>query len=282
MKISMCYIGDVRYNEAVMLKNHLPLVMELQKICEVETLNFTKTSGMRGNNPYDHGEPDIKYRRGEGGAVQLWDFLHAIENSTGDIVIKMRTDIWFEESAINIVVDAVKRMIADEMDVAYLGSDWLNGHHGQQFEVEEMTTATKLTPDFCIIARRDKIRPIQDIKDRIERTPPQKRRSGNKTFCWLVRDKENVVARAKMVFCRLWLIRKSYDDYIPEDWEVVRDYLQSYIVTKEGGIEKKNFRDKDGNKIPNPMQEGINWWRSMLGWAPMDIDPEDVTRWQSE
>lgn len=281
MKISMVYTGDLRGNHLWMARNHLPLIMELQKICQVETLDFTKESDKRGNNPYDHNEPDIKYRRGEGGAVQLWDFLHAIENSDGDIIMKMRTDIWFEETAIQNIVEAVKRMINDELDAAFLGSDWLNGHHGQQCEIEDMTTGTKLTPDFCIIVRRGKIMPTERIKDRIERTPQQKRRSGNKTFCWLVRDDRDVIARAKMIFCRIWLIRKTYEDW-PEDHVVVRDYIQSYLVTKEGGIEKKNFVDKDGNPVDNPMQVAVDWWRGMLGWKPMKINTDDIERWQSE
>lgn len=281
LKISMLYTGDVRGNHLVMAKNHLPLIMELQKICEVETLDFTKPSKLRGNNPYDHNEPDIKYRRGEGGAVQLWDFVHAIDNCDGDIVIKMRTDIWFEPTAINVVVDTVKKIIAGEVDAAYLGSDWLNGHHGQLCEVEEMTPATKLTPDFCVIALRDKIRNLDNIRKQIADTKPQKRRSGNKTFRWLMTEGREMTGRTYMIFCRIWLIRETYKDH-PEDWEVVRDYIQSYLTTKEGGIEKKNFVDKDGNAVDNPMQAGINWWRSMLGWKPIKVDMDNIKRWQSE
>ena len=282
MKISMCYTGDIRGNHAVMAKNHLPLIVELQKLCEVETLDFTKGSKLRGKNPYDHNEPDIKYRRGEGGAVQLWDFVHAIGNCDGDIVIKMRTDIWFEPMTIGIVVETVKRIINDQLDAAYMGSDWLNGHHGQICEIEEMTAATKLTPDFCIIARRDKIRNLDNIRQQIAETKPQKRRSGNKTFRWLMTEGREMTGRVSMIFCRIWLIRKSYDDHIPEDWEVVRDYIQSYLVTKEGGMEKKNFVDKDGNPVDNPMQIAVDWWREMLGWKPMKIDMDDIERWQSE
>jgi len=281
LKISLCYTGDVRGNHLWMARNHLPLIMELQKTYQVETLDFTKGSANRGDNPYDHNEPDIKYRRGEGGAVQLWDFLHAIENSDGDIIIKMRTDIWFEETAIQNVVEAVRRMANDELDAAFLGSDWLNGHHGQQCEIEDMTTATKLTPDFCVIVRRDKMNHINDIRQRIENTPPQKRRSGNKTFCWLMRGKDEMLGRTKMIFCRIWLIRKFYEEW-PEEYIVVRDYIQSYLVTKEGGIEKKNFIDKDGNPVDNPMQVAVDWWRSMLGWKPMKINTDDIERWQSE
>ena len=281
MKISMIYTGDVRGNHLWMARNHLPLVMELQKICEVETLDFTKTSDQRGDNPYDHNEPDIKYRRGEGGAVQLWDFVHGIDNSNGDIVIKMRTDIWFEESAVNAVVESVKKIIKGDIDAVYLGSDWLNGHHGQRFEIEDMTPATKLTPDFCIVARRSALRSSDKIRQQIADTKVQKRRSGNKTFRWLMTEGREMTGVTKMIFCRIWLIRKFYEEW-PDDWEVVRDYIQSYLVTKEGGVEKKNFVDKDGNQVDNPMQVAVDWWRKMLGWTPMKIDYKDVERWQTE
>ena len=281
LKISMLYTGDVRGNHLWMARNHLPLIMELQKICEVETLDFTKASDKRGKNPYDHNEPDIKYRRGEGGAVQLWDLVHAIDNSDGDIIIKMRTDIWFEESAVRIIVDVVKKIMAGELAAAYLGSDWLNNHHGQECDVEEMTSATKLTPDFCIVALREKIRSTDRIRQQIADTPPQKRRSGNKTFRWLMTEGREMTGKTHMIFCRIWLIRKFYEEW-PDDWEVVRDYIQSYLVTKEGGIEKKNFFDDQGNPVDNPMQTAVDWWRSMLGWKPMKIDPENVERWQTE
>lgn len=281
MKISMIYTGDVRGNHLWMARNHLPLIMELQKICEVESLDFTKSSAKRGDNPYDHKEPDIKYRRGEGGAVQLWDLVHAIDNCDGDIIIKMRTDIWFEESAVMAVVESVKKIIEDEIDAVYLGSDWLNGHHGQRFEIEDMTSATKLTPDFCIVARRSSIRASDKIRQQIADTKPQKRRSGNKTFRWLMTEGREMTGRTKMIFCRIWLIRKFYEDW-PDDWEVVRDYIQSYLVTKEGGIEKKNFFDDQGNPVDNPMQTAVDWWREMLGWKPMKIDPENIERWQTE
>ena len=281
LKISMLYTGDVRGNHLWMARNHLPLIMELQKICEVETLDFTKASDKRGKNPYDHNEPDIKYRRGEGGAVQLWDLVHAIDNSDGDIIIKMRTDIWFEESAVRIIVDVVKKIMAGELAVAYLGSDWLNNHHGQECDVEEMTSATKLTPDFCIVALREKIRSTDRIRQQIADTPPQKRRSGNKTFRWLMTEGREMTGKTHMIFCRIWLIRKFYEEW-PEDYIVVRDYIQSYLVTKEGGIEKKNFVDKEGNAVDNPMQKGIDWWRRMLGWNPMKVNMADVERWQKE
>jgi len=279
MKISMVYTGDVRGNHMVMARNHLPVIMELQKLCEVETLNFTKNSDKRGDNPYDHKEPDIKYRRGEGGAVQLWDFLHAIDNSDGNIVIKMRTDVWITPLARENIVSAVKRIINDEADVFYLGSDWIAGKmDGFEFEVNP---AIKLITDFVIIARRDKLRPSKDIYQQLEDTPPQKRRSGNKTFRWLTMERDKVFGRTYAVFANIWLIRKHYD-LIPSDWEVCRDYIQSYIEMKEGGIEEKNFYDKDGNRVPCPMQWAINWWREKQGWKPMDIDPDDVRRWQSE
>lgn len=279
MKISMIYTGDVRGNHTVMARNHLPVIMELQKLCEVETLDFTKKSDKRGANPYDHGEPDIKYRRGEGGAVQLWDFLHAIDNSNGDIVIKMRTDVWFTPLAREKVIDAVKRIINDEADFFYLGSDWIAGKmDGYEFEI---SPAIKLITDFVIIARRDKLRSTEDIRQQLENTPPQKRRSGNKTFRWLTMEKEKMFGRTYSVFANIWLIRKDYE-LIPSDWEVCRDYIQSYIELKEGGVEEKNFYDENKNRIRSPMQFGVDWWRSKQGWPPLEIDPEDVRRWQSE
>jgi len=280
-QLTMIYTGDMRGNKRVMLANHLTLISRLQDLVDVRTEAFTKDSDKRGKNPYDHDEPDIKYRRGEGGAVQLWDFVDAVERTSGDIVMKMRTDVWFTPLSVDLIVDAVRRILADEADVFYMGSDWISDKmDGFEFEV---STAIKLITDFVIIARRDKLRPCADIKQQIADTPPQKRRSGNKTFRWLVMDGREMTGRTYSVFANIWLIRKDYDpENFPTDWDVCRDYIQSYIELKEGGIERKNFYDDNNNRIPCPMQFGINWWREKQGWGPMEIDPDDVRRWQNK
>lgn len=208
MKISMIYTGDIHGNHMWMARNHLPLIMELQKICEVETLNFTNDSD------------------------QPLDFMQAIDRSNGDIVIKMRTDMWFEESAVNAVVESVNKIIEGDIDTVYLSGDWLNGYRGQRFEVKEMTQATEQRSDLCVVTKRS-----QSLSD-----------------------------SAKMVFCRIWMIRKFYEDW-PEDWQVCRDYIQSYLVD---------------NQVEDPVQPAVDWWRRMLDYPPMKIDMDDIERWQSE
>jgi hypothetical protein len=279
-QLTMIYTGDMRGNKRVMMANHLTLITRLQDLVDVHTEAFTKDSDRRGRNPYDHNEPDIKYRRGEGGAVQLWDFVDAVERTTGDIVMKMRTDVWFTPMSVDLICDAVQRILDDQADVFYMGSDWIaHKMDGHEFEV---SNAIKLLTDFVIIARRDRLRPCQEIKQQIADTPVQKRRSGNKTFRWLVMQGRDMTARTYSVFANIWLIRATYDpEHFPSDWDVCRDYIQSYIEAKDGGIEKKNFWDKQGNRIPCPMQFAVNWWREKQGWGPQEIDPHNVRRWQS-
>ena len=208
MKISMIYTGDIYGNHMWMARNHLPLIMELQKICEVETLNFTNDSD------------------------QTLDFVHAIDKSDGDIVIKMRTDMWFEESAVTAVVESVNKIIEGGIDRVYLSGDWLNGYRGQRFEIEEVTPETEQRSDVCVVARRSQ--PLNGL--------------------------------AKMISCRIWLIRKFYEEW-PEDWQVCRDYIQSYLTDSE---------------VEDSIQVAVDWWRRMLDYPPMKINKDDIERWQSE
>jgi hypothetical protein len=75
------------------------------------------------------------------------------------------------------------------------------------------------------------------------------------------------------ILCQIWLVRKTYSEY-PQDMEVCKDYIQSYILDDKSEIGKKTFI------IPHPMQDAVNWWRSQHRWEPQDLDIQDFKRWQ--
>jgi hypothetical protein len=236
--ISIFYTGDRRHNAEIMRENHEPVIQELATLDSVEVSWFTKDYADRGHCPFDEGGDDrimkrgkqgdhwiTNYRRGQGGAVQVWDFLTSAERVTGDIVIKFRTDVWFTDSARNVLIQHVRDIIKDNVDVIYFGSDLVNDNQGKEHEVYEVTAHDPARlQDFVIAARRTSLNTAQRATDRMLAMPPRKIRSGNKTFRYILGD----FARARGVLCHLWLIRKSYDSQ-PTDRDVCRDYIDSYM-----------------------------------------------------
>lgn len=238
--ISVFYTGDRRHNPDVMRANHDAMIQRLASLDLVEVAWFTKDFSERGECPFDEGGDDMimkrdvndgrpglvpNYRRGQGGAVQVWDFLTGAERLGGDIVIKFRTDLWFTESAQTVIVDHVRDIMKDNVDVLYFGSDLVNGNQGKENESYHVNASDPpRIQDFCIAARRSSLASAQDVTDRMLAMPPKKIRSGNKVFKYILGD----FARARGVMCHLWLIRKFYDA-MPTDRDVCRDYIASYI-----------------------------------------------------
>jgi hypothetical protein len=223
--ISVFYTGDRRHSPDIMRENHDVMIQKLATLAPVEVAWYTKDFISRGECPFDEGGDDVSLRRGQGGAVQVWDFLTGAERLTGDIVIRFRTDLWFTQSAQNVILDHVRDIIKDNVDVVYFGSDLVNDNQGKENESYEIN---RFDPpriqDFCIAARRNRLASAQEVTDRMLAMPPKKIRSGNKVFKYILGD----FARARGVMCHLWLIRKFYTN-MPTDRDVCRDYIASYI-----------------------------------------------------
>ncbi|MEY4331385.1 MAG: hypothetical protein RLZZ196_123 [Bacteroidota bacterium] len=292
MNLAIFYTGDIRHNQHIAKTNHNFLITALKEVCEVKIYNFTKGDPERGLCPYDDGEPDNTYRRGQGGAIQVWDFCRGVDRTTEDIVLRLRTDVWFTKSSIKAVVEELKLMIAGESGIAYFGSDWVNQSAGIEYKrLPVHIDHDGVVQDFIIMAKRESVEKTATVIERLNEVIPNKRRSGNKAFRYIIpvelepwhANSEILSAKGlrkqltpvHRILCHMWLIRKDYDNY-PSDSEVCKDYIQSYIVDGKNRLSKKNLVD------PHPMQEGIDWWRSTHGWAPKKLEIGEWWAWQSE
>lgn len=231
--IALCYTGDRRHNVDLTLQNHANLITALSKIGECKTYWFTKDTTARGVCPYDNGDADKSadgvYRIGQGGAVQTWDFMNSINNVQEDIVIRMRTDTWFHPTAIDVIVNEVKEVILGNTDIAFLGSDLINGNVGKEFEkIFVNPDHTGKIQDFVIVANKTKIRTKEDVYAQIDNVAPKKRRSGNKIFRYVIPSG----AKAYTILCKIYLIRKYYTQE-PDEIYIFKDYLESYGSEKE-------------------------------------------------
>lgn len=223
--ISIFYTGDRRHNFDVMRQNHAGMIQKLSTLDAVEVSWFTKDYEGRGVCPFNEGGADDHLRRGQGGAVQVWDFMTSADRVEGDVVIKFRTDVWFTDSAQQVIMQHVRDILDDQTDIVYFGSDLVNDNQGQEHEVYAITPHDPARiQDFIIAARRSSLASTSAVIDRMLAMPPKKVRSGNKTFRYLLGPE----SRARGVRCHLWLIRRHYAD-APSDRQVCHDYIMSYM-----------------------------------------------------
>ena len=232
------------------------------------------------------------YRRGQGGAVQVWDFMRGVQRTTEDIVMKMRTDLWFTDSSIDCIYFELQEMIANRSGIAYFGSDWVNKTAGAVNDrLPVHIDFDNVIQDFVVLARRDSLKGFDDVINDLDKLNPNKRRSGNKTFRFIIPtihepwrpDAEMLssnglrkqLTTVHRILCQIWLIRQDYLEY-PTDNIVCRDYIQSYIADDKAKMGKKNLI------IPHPMTDAVNWWRSQQGWGPTEIVVGEWWAWQSE
>lgn len=282
--IAVFYTGDVRHNQDIAQANHKLLIDRLTELAPVNVYRFTRDDPDRGSCPYDPpldiDDPDVVYRRGQGGAVQVWDFMRGVQRTQEPIVVRLRTDLWFTASSIAVIVNEVQALVNNEYGIAYFGSDWVNDTIG----AENLKLAVNINydphvQDFVVAARRDSLKSFEDVVKKLDEINPNKRRSGNKTFRFVVPDKQvgkngrEQTVKTYRILCQVYLIRQDYSEY-PDDTLVCCDYIQSYIVDDKAKLGKKNMIS------PHPMQDAVNWWRRQQGWEPRDIQIHNWWDWQ--
>ena len=282
--IAVFYTGDVRHNQDIAQANHKLLIDRLTELAPVNVYRFTRDDPDRGSCPYDPpldiDDPDVVYRRGQGGAVQVWDFMRGVQRTQEPIIVRLRTDLWFTAFSIEVIVNEVQALVDNEYGIAYFGSDWVNNTIG----AENLKLAVNINydphvQDFVVAARRDSLKSFEDVVKKLDEINPNKRRSGNKTFRFVVPDKQvgkngrEQTVKTYRILCQVYLIRQDYSEY-PDDTLVCCDYIQSYIVDDKAKLGKKNMIS------PHPMQDAVNWWRRQQGWEPRDIQIHNWWDWQ--
>jgi hypothetical protein len=232
--IAIIYNGDIRFNQDIAKENHQRLIDRLKEFGEVTTYNFTKNDPDRPACPYDEGGLDTAeqgtYRRAAGGAVQVWDFVQSVERTVEPIVIRMRTDTWFTDDSIEIIIKELQDIIDKKSGIYFFGSDLINDNAGVPYKktyfyyVQTGDIVPNTVQDFIIIGRRECIVGLKDLNEKFSSLRGNKLRSGNKLFRQMVTRG----AVAATIICNIFLIRKYFDLY-PTDLEVYWEYVNSYV-----------------------------------------------------
>ena len=208
MAIAVVYIGQQKF-DTTSQTNHAKLFELFRTKYEINVYNFTRT-GPSTEGPFTSS-----------GGVQVWDFLQALKHTQEDIVIKLRTDTWFTQSSMPVIMSELDAIGNNNNDVAFMGVDFTN-HYDKIHERIDANTTKKVT-DFVVIAKRSRLDTEESI---ITRLNGPKHKSGNVMFKYILAPD----ARAVSVSCQMYLIRKDYDT--PDNWQVYSDWTSEYYKSE--------------------------------------------------
>lgn len=213
--IAVFYIGEARYQE-VSRNNHDLLFQELRSCWPITVYDFTQPridrTGCR--------RPDVS------GVVQVWDFYHALDAIPEQVVIKLRTDIWFTEIAAGVVAKECYRITEGELDVSYIGME-LGTDYAANYTRVDVRDSAKVQ-DFAVVADRRGIRSKDSALENLD--ADAKAHSGNRSFRHLLDEH----TRAVTVRTHMPLLRKHYDQ--PTDWQVTMDFVSGYSKKAQAAL----------------------------------------------
>jgi hypothetical protein len=208
--ISIFYIGLDRFSQLTQA-NHQRLFDELAKIAPINIHKFLQPGFSRAECPVTGGV-------GTAGGLQTWDFMKAVQQVNGDIVIKLRSDVWFCESAYQHVIDEVRAIMSNQYDVAYIGAN-AQANYDRPF-VKWSAPEHKKVPDFVIVARRSAVMDIDRVTKHLAEAGDVA--NGNKTFKIITKD----LSRSVCINNYTFLIRDARTPL--DDWNIGLEFYKSY------------------------------------------------------
>jgi hypothetical protein len=224
MAIGIAYIGERRFHNTSM-RNHEELFDLLRTKYEIKIYDFTKGERINAGALADRfrsNSSDAACPYDTSGAIQLWDFVQANKQVAEDIIIKIRTDIWFTKNSMQVVLKELDEIVDGNTDVSFMGLDFLNCCD-KLYERSE--AVEKKVPDFVIIARRSALASAETIIEKVE--APSKQKSGNVMFKYILGEG----ARAVKVSCQMYLIRHEYAE--PNNWQIYSEWTSQYHKSVE-------------------------------------------------
>ena len=210
-KIAIIYIGYPRFKE-IGYKNHKKMIDRIDELYDLKIYDFTFPNIDRS---------DCFYK--DSGRIQVYDFYTALDHVEEDICIKLRTDLWITDSAIDAILEELFLVTETTQDFSFCGMGLIRGsiefYKEKYFKLPVTKTGKVL--DWIIIANRNKLSSKEKILEQLDTSP--KLIGGNKAFTILPVAGSNCA----IVCCQIYLIRKTYDS-IPDDCQVGIDMLKLF------------------------------------------------------
>ena len=135
----------------------------------------------------------------------------------------MRTDIWFTDTSIKVVIEYLDLIVNNKLDAAFFGLNFRKRFKDSKFE-SPFDTPGKRVFDWISISNKQAIEDPCIIFDRINKIQ-KKDVAGH--LCFYSVYKPNI--RAFNVSTQMYLIRKSYE-HIPNNYDVYSDFISGYLT----------------------------------------------------
>lgn len=204
INVAILYIGHPRFKDLSML-NH-------KKLTDAISIEFKVTI-------YDFTQPILD--RSEcsfisSGGIQLWDFYTSVDKIKEDVVIKIRTDLFFTDSSMIHIISELKKIVDNQIDVSFLGLGLLSEHFDSELYKQEYYSypysKTGKVLDWIVIVNKKFISTKEAVFEELTTGKSSRNSSGNYTWKLIVKPP----VRSNIVSCHTALIRKLYknEDFI--------------------------------------------------------------------
>lgn len=207
MAIGIIQIGLKRFYETTK-ENHKKLYDILNTKYGINVYDFYRNSP-DPNCPFDLS-----------GKVQVYDFMKSKDKIEEEIVIKIRTDVYFTDTAIEVICNEIDNVLNYESDIVYIGIDFLLDYNTIHRRENARTVKGHKVTDFVIIARKNKLSNTDEVIEILKNSVKDK--SGNKTFNLIM----GTDAIATKVSTQMYLVRKDYKNY--DNWQIYWDWVSEY------------------------------------------------------
>ena len=196
MEIAFVYTGERRF-EKIGKDNHRFLYQALSEHTSFKIIDKCKSN--RNNDVFQISGPN-----------QIWVFYKAIEVVKEDIIIKLRTDIWFTKSSIPYIISEILKFKNNKGNFCLLGSELYN-HYNKEWETYQLpdiripAKSHVKTGDFILITKKNELKPKEEIFKWLK---TERSKSGNRI--WQTIRKTT----GEYSFGQIYLLR---DNFSPEN-----------------------------------------------------------------
>ena len=204
INVAILYIGHPRFKDLSVL-NHKKLIDAISIKFKVIIYDFTQPILDRSECPFISS-----------GGIQLWDFYTSVDEIKEDVIIKIRTDLFFTDSSIIAIISELTQIAYNQIDVSFLGLGLLSEHFDSGVYKEEFYSYTYQKTgkvlDWIIIVDKKFISTKEAVFEDLTTGKSSRNGGGNYTWKLIVKSPLDT----NIVCCHTALIRKLYkkEDFI--------------------------------------------------------------------
>jgi len=219
MGIAFVYTGERRF-EKIGKENHRHLFQTLSEFTSFKIIDKCKKD--RNNDEFNLSGPN-----------QIWDFYKAIDDVKEDIIIRMRTDVWFTPSSVPHIVSEILATKNGNQHFSLIGSELFN-HYNVEYKTYDLpdiripAKSHVKTADFMCIVNKNNLRDKQEIYNELKN---EKSKSGNRLWQKIRKT------TGQYSFGQIYLLRDNFRK------ENLNDNYIAYQFSKHYGKKTKTATD---------------------------------------